>query len=313
MRFHYKLLFGFAAPIAFTLAATAQQMPSEGPVATQATISVEAKGQAPALNPQMLKVEVNGHETPVTSVTRVMPSSAQVAILIDDGLRTSFNLQLNDIKQFITELPAGVEVGVGYMRTGTVSGMDGFSADHAAVAAKIRMPLGSPGISASPYFCVSDFVKHWPSQQQGARFVLLLTNGVDPYNGSVSPMNQDSPYVQSAQEDAQRAGVAVYAIAYGDAGMRGGAAAFSGQGYLEQVAHATGGRSFYNGTINPVSLTPFLKEFRSAIAESYTVSFMASSNHENRKTLTRVKITSSQPGIKLHAPDAVHPGEQTVE
>jgi len=285
------------------------QIPVEGPVETRATISVEAK-QPPQLDPAMIKVEVNGHQTPLTGLARVRPASAQVAILIDDGLRTSFSNQLGDLRQFITSLPPGVQVLVGYMRSGSVDAPDGFSTDHAAVAAQLHVPLASPGISGSPYFCLSDFSKKWPSREPAARFVLMLTNGVDLYNGSTSVLNQDSPYVEAAQNDATRAGVVVYAIAYGDAGIRGGSAAFSGQNYLQQVAEATGGRSLYNGSLNPVTLRPYLAEFGSAIAESYTATFMASANHEKANTLTRLKITTSQPKLKLHAPEAVHPGEQ---
>ena len=286
------------------------QIQVEGPVETRATISVEAK-QPPQLDPTMIKVEVNGHQTPLTGLSRVRPASAQVAILIDDGLRTSFANQLGDVRQFIMALPPGAQVLVGYMRNGSVDAPGGFSTDHAAVAEQLHMPLASPGISASPYFCLSDFAKKWPSRDPGARFVLMLTNGVDPYNGSTALSNQDSPYVEAAQNDAARAGIAVYAIAYHDAGVRGESASFSGQGYLQQVAEATGGRSLYNGNLNPVSLwRRFLREFNSAIAESYTATFMASANNEKPNTLTRLKITTSQPKLKLHAPEAVHPGEQ---
>src|SRR6185312_9918893 len=167
------------------------QIPVEGPVETHATISVEAK-QPLQLDPTMIKVEVNGHQTPLTNLSRVRPSSAQVAILIDDGLRTSFANQLGDMKQFITSLPPGVQVLVGYMRNGSVDTSGGFSTDHAAVAGMLHVPLSSAGISGSPYFCLSDFAKKWPSSDPGVRFVLMLTNGVDPYNGSTSIANQDS-------------------------------------------------------------------------------------------------------------------------
>ena len=309
MRFFSKnlLLLGLST---FSTSAFAQQLPVEGPVATQATISVDSKNPV-TLDPTQMKVEVNGHQTPLTSLNRVQSSSAQIAILIDDGLRTSFDLQLRDLKAFLTELPDGAQVLVGYMRNGTVVGEKTFTTDHAAVASSLRIPIGEAGISASPYFCISDFVKHWPTQASGSRFVLLLTNGVDPYNGSVSVLNQDSPYVQQAQEDAERAGVAVYAIYYGNSGVRGGAAAFSGQSYLEQVARATGGQSLYNGSFTPVSLTPFLKEFSSAIRESYTATFLAPTNHEKASTLVRLKISTSQPGLKVRAPEAVHPGLAT--
>ena len=285
----------------------AQDVPTEGPLPTSALISAESKSGAP-IDPSLVTLEINGHAAPLTSVTPVHPAAAQVAILIDDGLRSSFSLQLPDMKKFITDLPPGVQVLVGYMRNGQVQSDLGFSADHAAVANSLRITISSPGVDASPYFCLSEFVKHWPSNSSGARFVMLLTNGVDPYNGSTSILNQDSPYVQTAQEDAQRAGVAVYSIAYTEAGQRGRRGSFSGQSYLNQVAEATGAQSFYQGIGNPVSLDPFLTDFRKSINESYTLNFVANASGGKRNPLTRIKVKTSQPGVKIHAPENVRPG-----
>ncbi len=292
---------------AFSLPAFAQELPVEGPVPTTALINVQSKGNAP-LNTAALKLEVEGHAASIASVTPVRGNGLQVAILIDDGLRRNFGLQVQDLQRFIISLPPGAQVLVGYMENGTVRSQSGFSADHAAVADSVRIPFSSPGISASPYFCLSDFVKRWPGQGNAARMVLMITNGVDPYNGSVSPLNQDSPYVQNAQDDAQRAGVAVYSIYYGDTGVRGGLANFSGQNYLNQVAEATGGASFYQGRITPPSLAPYFDEFRKAIGESFLVNFNASASREKSGTLVRIKLKSEQKGVKIHAPDAVHPG-----
>ena len=298
----------------FSLPAFSQGIPIEGPVPTTALIRVQAKSETP-LNPAALKLEVNGHAASIASVKPVRTDGAQVAILIDDGLRGNFGVQINDVKQFIQGLPSNTEVMVGYMENGMVRRATGFTRDHAAAANSVRIPFSAPGISASPYFCLSDFVKHWPGQGGGARMVLMITNGVDPYNGSVSPMNQNSPYVQAAQNDAQRAGVAVYSIYYGNSGIRGGLASFSGQSYLQQVADATGGESFYQGTITPPSLAPFLKEFRNAITESYLVTFDANATHEKGNTLVPIKLKTEQSGVKIHAPQAVHPGlsEQASE
>ncbi len=298
----------------FALPVFAQELPNEGPVPTTALISVQSKENAP-LNTAALKLEVNGHAAAIASVTPVHPEAAQVAILIDDGLRGVFGTQLDEVRHFIQSLPAGTQVLVGYMQNGTIRHEGGFSTDHAAVANEIRLPMSSPGINASPYFCLSDFVKHWPGEGQGARMVLMLTNGVDPYNGSVSPLNQDSPYVRAAQDDAQRAGVAVYSIYYPDARIRGGLASFSGQSYLQQVAEATGGESFYQGTITPPTLKPYLDEFRGALAESFLVTFDANANREKRDTLVHIKLKTEQAGVKLHVPDSVHPGltEQASE
>ncbi len=292
----------------------AQELANEGPVPTTALISVQSKNNAP-LNTGALKLEVNGHDAEIASVTPVSKEGAQVAVLIDDGLRGNFGVQIQDVKQFVTSLPANVQVLVGFMQNGTVRSTGSFTTNHEAAASQVRLPFSAAGISASPYFCLQDFVKHWPGQGNAARMVLMITNGVDPYNGSVSPLNQDSPYVEHAQDAAQRAGVAVYSIYYGDAGIRGGLASFSGQNYLNQVADATGGESFYQGRITPPSLKPYFDAFRKSLTESYLISFNASANREKRDTLTDIKVKTEQAGVKIHAPHAVHPGlvEQASE
>ena len=305
---------GVLATAVLAVPALGQELPNEGPVPTTALITVQSKADTP-LNSAALKLEVDGHAAAIASVTPVAAGAAQVAILIDDGLRGSFGVQVEDLKHFVAGLPQGTQVLVGYMENGTVRRATEFTTDHQAAAQSIRVPLTESGISASPYFCLSDFVKRWPAQGQGARFVLMITNGVDPYNGSASPLNQDSPYVQAAQDDAQRAGVAVYSIYYGDAGIRGRGASFSGQSYLQQVAAATGGESLYQGIITPPTLLPYLREFGDALRESYLVTFDANANHEKRDTLVRIKLKTEQAGVKLHVPAAVHPGasEQASE
>ena len=131
----------------------------------------------------------------------------------------------------------------------------------------------------------------------------MITNGVDPYNGSTSITNQDSPYVNTAILDAQRAGVPVYSIYFTDAGFRG-RGTFSGQSYLSQVAENTGGISYYLGTGNPVSLAPFLNQFKGALAETYIATFPVEAN---KKTVS-LKIATSAPKTKLRGPDQVRPG-----
>jgi len=296
-----------AALFASALALPAQQ---EGAFPTQSIVTVDSKSPL-KLTVQTIKAKVNRRETPVAGVLPLAPNGTQVALLIDDGLRTSIGRQLPDIKKFIQSLPAGVEIFVGYMQNGRVVSSQPFTTDHDAAANNLRLPLGAIGVSASPYFCLSDFVKNWPGSESDpaaqpgpkARFVMMLTNGVDPYNGSVSPMNQNSPYVDTAVSDAQRAGVPVYSIYYGDAGIRGGAASFSGQNYLTQIADSTGGRAYYQGMGNPVSLTPFLNQFKASIAESYVVTYDAASSR-----LVEVNFSTSLPKTKLQSTRMVRPG-----
>jgi hypothetical protein len=291
--------------------ALAQQ---EGPTPTQALVAIDSKGPA-ALSTSNVTIKINNKATPLTSIAPIPPSGTQVAILIDDGLRTSVGRQLDDLRNFITGLPGGTEVFVGYMQNGRIVPAQAFTTDHAAAAGSLRIPLGSPGISSSPYFALSDFTKRWPGSSESvtsdnlqptakARFVLMITNGVDPYNGSTRISNQDSPYVSAAISDAQRAGAAVYSIYYTDAGIGGGRASFSGQSYLSQVADATGARSYYQGMGNPVSMAPFLQQFKSAIAETYVATFPVPGN----KGFVPIKLSTSLPKTKLRAANEVRPG-----
>jgi hypothetical protein len=119
-------------------------------------------------------------------------------------------------------------------------------------------------------------------------------------------MNQGSPYVDAAVKDAQRAGVAVYSIYFGDAGIGGGSANFSGQSYLGQITDGTGGVNYYEGTGNPVSTAPYLKMFQSALIETYIATFDAPAGANPARDLVRVKFSAGK--AKLRAPQMVMAG-----
>jgi hypothetical protein len=295
--------------LAATTAVTAQAQ-QEGPTPTQTLITVESKNPvAPTIHD--VTVKVNNRNAELSGLSPVQASGAQVAILIDDGLRISVSRELGSLRSFIKGLRPGTEVFVGYMQNGRILTGQDFTTDYDAAAKSLRIPVGSPGLSASPYFCLSEFVKRWPEGANAgagpkARFVLMITNGVDPYNGSTSILNQNSPYVDAAVRDAQRAGVAVYSMYYSDAGIRGGRASFSGQSYLAQVAEGTGGTAYYQGVGNPVSMEPYLKQFQKDISETYVASFIAPAG----KGLVQFKASTKLPKTKVHAATSVQPGNR---
>lgn len=311
------------AVVAALVASTgARAQNEEGMVPTQVLVSVEAKSQPPASASDVM-MQVDGRKVPLSGWAPVAPAGAQVALLLDDGLRESVGRNLDSLRAFVKGLPPSIEVLVGYMQNGRVVDAQPFTTDHAAAANAVRLPQGVPGESASPYFCLSEFVKRWPggggavSSSEGtiqrggqprgtgkARFVLMITNGVDPYNGSTSLSNQNSPYVDAAITDSQRAGVAVYSIYFTDAGIRGPSASLSGQSYLQELADGTGARNYYEGMGNPVDMTPFLKEFTAAIAKTYIASFEAPAKGRD---MVRLKVSSNSKA-KLHAPSEVQPG-----
>jgi hypothetical protein len=306
-----------AATTATTITAAHAQ---EVPATTQALVAFDSKAPV-SPTAKDLTLKVDNRVTPLANLAAIPPGGAQVALLIDDGLRTSVAREMNNLRAFITGLPAGTEVFVGYMQNGTVfpgTGASGFTSDLAAAAQGLRIPSGIPGSSASPYFCLSEFVKNWPGQAENQvspvqrtgpvhkpRFVLMITNGVDPYNGSTSPLNQNSPYVDASVTDAQRAGVPVYSIYFSDAGFGRGRGSFSGQNYLAQMAEGTGGLALYQSTgQNPVSMAPYLKQFQEAIARTYVATFPVDAN----KKLVSLKTSTDLPKTKLRAPTQVRPG-----
>lgn len=303
-----RYLLALALLTATTFAAQAQQ---EGPTPTQALVAVDSKNPtAPTIAD--VTVKVNNRPATLSSLTPVHASGSQVAILIDDGLRLSMGRELPALRDFIKGLRPGTEIFVGYMQNGRVITGQDFTTDLDAATKSLRIPVGSPGLSASPYFCLSSFVKSWPENSGStpkARFVLMITNGVDPYNGSTSIMNQNSPYVDAAVKDAQRAGVAVYSMYYSDAGIRGGRASFSGQSYLAQIAEGTGGTAYYQGNGNPVSMDPYLKQFQKAISETYVASFMAPGG----RGMVQLRVSTKLPKTKLHTAAYVNPGTQLQE
>jgi hypothetical protein len=292
---------------------TAAHAQEEGPTPTQALVSFDSKAPVSATASDVT-VKVNNRATPLLGLAPVSPNAVQIAILIDDGLRSSVNVQLDDIRSFIQNLPAGAEVFVGYMQNGRVvttsNANSGFTSDHAAAASTLRISQGVPGVDASPYFCVSNFVKNWPGisevqqtslppqSSRKARIVLMLTNG---------------PYVDSAINVAQAAGVPVYSIYYGEVGGGGigrrRSASFSGQSYLAQTAEATGGVSFYQGIGNPVSLAPYLKQFQTAISETYVATFAVPAS----KNLARLTASTNLPKTKVRAPNQVRSGNVILQ
>jgi hypothetical protein len=303
----------FAALAAVSVGGFAQGQ--EFGVPTQTLVRADSKA-GDVLTLSAVSLQVENKATKLTALAPVAPKGTQVALLIDDGLSRSAGIQLEDLKKFATSLPPGTELLVGYMSNGTVRVEVPFTTDYADAASKIRIPMGIVGGSASPYFCLEDFIKNWPGSAAGnegtpvkARFVMMLTNGVDPYNGSTSIMNQDSPYVQQAQDEAQRAGVAVSSIYYSDAGFRG-RGSFSGQSYLQQVADATGGVLYNQGPINPVSLTPFFKQFSKDISETYVATFNVDPAAGGKNHLARIKMNTTIPKLKVRHADQVRPGNR---
>jgi VWFA-related protein len=235
-------------------------------------------------------------------------SGLQLVLLLDDSSRGNLGLQLNDIRSFLSGLPPTVQVAIGYMRNGTPNLVQNFTNDHAQAAKALRLPQGIAGGNGSPYFCLSDLVKHWPGGKNNVRReVIMVTDGVDRYSGG--RFDPDNPYVRAATSDAQKAGVIVYAIYYRGAGRfdRSALATDGGQNYLTQISGDTGGKVYLEGFGNPVSFAPFLSDIQRKLQNQYELTFVSTA----KPGLQPIRVKTNQPNTSLQFPARIPIGGVT--
>jgi hypothetical protein len=282
--------------------------PNSTGVPTQMVITVQpshAGGSIPQdLQARDVTVLEGNTRVPVLGVERLAGERAemQLFVLLDDSTRSSsLGIQLPELKTFVQSLPASAQVAVGYMHNGTFALAQAFTADHQKTAAALRLPAAIPGENGSPYFALSDLVKHWPSKEPtGRRAVLMLTDGVDRYySGAIV----DDPYVDAAIQDASKSGVTVSAIYLRGAGFysRRDWPTTIAQSRLQQVTDETGGYAYFEGITDPVSITPFLNDFRDRLDHQYQLTFAALPHG-----MQPVKLKTEMPGIKIEGPTRVY-------
>jgi hypothetical protein len=273
----------------------------------QTVITAVPKGnENPApLRQQDLQVQVGGKSAQVTDLVPLRGDRAglELVILIDGSARTSIGTQLGDIQRFVNSLPPTTSVGIAYMENGRAVFSQPLTADKATALQALRLPVGSPGSSASPYFCLSDLAKKWPStNRENRREVVMVTDGVDPYNLRFDP---DNPYVQAAIEDSIRAGLIVNSIYWHDQGRydRGLYENNAGESLLDQVAQATGGKAYWQGLGNPVSFAPFFDDLNRRLQNQYELGFEAPA--KSKPEIVTLKVKLSEPDVKVDAPQRV--------
>jgi hypothetical protein len=259
-----------------------------------------------AIPQDALHVKLDGKESAVTGWTALHSPSSQIelVVLIDNGARSSLGTQMQDMAKFIAGLRPDAKVAVAYMQNGSAVFSGPLTTDHEAAARELRLPLsGTPGISASPYFCLSDLAKNWPSRDAKARReVVMVTDGVDPYNLRYDP---EDPYVQAAINDSVRAHLVVYSIYWRDQGRfdRTGYAANDGQNLLAQLTQVTGGNSYWEGYGNPVSFQPYFADIDRRIDNQYELDFTTPMGSKPQIEVLRLKVSAHG---KVDAPQQVY-------
>jgi len=277
--------------------------PSAPPVHLVVTAEARHGAEIPVIAPNEVQVYEGREKQQVTDWIPLTGDHAalQFFILIDDASSPSIGSQFDDIKAFIALQPATTLIGVGYMRDGTVDIRQNLTADHAAAAGALRLPLGNGGAFSGIYLSISDLIKRWPTAPL-RREILVISDGIDQFGGS-GPAN---PYVDTAIEDAQKAGVIVHAIYSSGVGhyARSYYRAYWGQNYLSQVADETGGEGYFLGYQTAVSFAPYLQDLARRLSHQYLLTFIP--KPEKKGGLVRVKVRTEMSSVELIAASSVY-------
>jgi hypothetical protein len=285
-------------------------------VAAPAFPAVEGQGQAivtlmpkgsefAAIQPQNLELKIDGKQS---NITRLVPakgpnSPLELVILVDGSARSSLGTQFGEIGDFVKEMPNSAKVAIAYMENGRAVMTGPLSSDPTAVLQGLRLPGGGSGTSASPYFCLSDLAKNWPSQDASARReVVMITDGVDYYNLRFDP---NDPYVQAAINDSIRSGLVVYSFYWMNRGSvdRSEYENNAGQSLLSELTQATGGNSYWQGSGDPVSFGSFFKDLRQRFQNQYKIGF--TSKLKGKPELQRFSLKMKGAEAKVYAPQQV--------
>ena len=306
-RFMANALLGSLVWLCGTRSLSAQQTPAANGVPAHMVVTAEPHhGPAvPVVNREDVMVYEGKDRDTVTEWIPAQGDRAalELFLLLDDGSDSSLGTQLNDLRKFIDAQPASTKIGIAYMQNGTAKIVQDLTNDHAAATKALRLPMGVRGANGSPYFSLSDLIKHWP-ESNGRREVLMASDGIDLYYGSG---DLDDPYVNEAIDNAQRAGILVSAICTPGVGHFGHDywQTYWGQLYLAQVADRTGGESYYIGFNGPpVAFAPYLDDLTQRLSHQYFLTFLA--KPPKKAGLQPVKLRTELPNVDLVSADKVY-------
>ncbi|MBV9500096.1 MAG: hypothetical protein JO138_12045 [Acidobacteriaceae bacterium] len=297
-------LAGAVCMVASCLPAFARQAAdSNSGTPTSIVVTVEPKRgkEVPALESQDVVVKEGNEKRPVTGLAP-LHGPIELAILIDDSARSSFDTEIGTLKQFITSLPSDFRVAVGYMRNGYTQFTQNFTADHAAAANAIRVPAGPGGADVDPYGSLADAIKKWPQSDAERKQVIMISSGIEGLGGGYYP---DNPYLTSGIEAAVKAKVVVYTIYSPSVGHMGHTLWRTtwGQNFLSQLSDETGGESYMVGFGPPVSFQPFLDEIRKRQERQYQLTFIARA--ENKSGMQPIRVSVPEKDASIAAPNMV--------
>jgi len=251
---------------------------------------------------ERLLVKENNDEQTILSIRSVTNTPLALAVLIQDDLTSSFNLQLRDIADFIRNLPRGSRVMVAYLRGGSPQIRQKFTDDLEKAAGSLRVVVGNSAVAPrSPYDGVEDVLKRFDALPTGRRAILLVSDGLDSSNGFDFISPGQSVDLENAILKSQRRGVAVYSF-YSPASLTENGSSrliLTGQGSLEKLSEETGGRAFFQGSIAPISFEPFFRDLNLLLNRQFALTYLST---HSKKGYYKIQVLSTNPEVKIEHP-----------
>jgi VWFA-related protein len=245
-------------------------------------------------------VKEDGDEQTILSIRSVSENPLALAVLIQDDLSSSFNLELKELAEFIKRMPKGSRVMVAYMRNGSLNVRQKFTEDLEKASKSLRIVSGSSTSAPNnSYVEIEEALQRFDSLPLGRRAIMLISDGFD--NSNDFPLSTRSNDLDRAILKAQRKSVAVYSI-YSSASQTESASSsviLSAQGMLNQLSDETGGRAFFSGTSSPVSLLPFFKEVNQTLNRQFAITYLST---HMKKGYHKIRIYSTNPEVKIEHP-----------
>ncbi|MGI9054226.1 MAG: hypothetical protein ACR2F2_00340 [Pyrinomonadaceae bacterium] len=254
------------------------------------------------LQTDSITVEENQEVKTILSIRSVSNTPLSIAILVQDDLNTSFNLELKRIGQFIRQLPAGSKVLVAYLSGGSVQIRQKFTADLEKAAESLRIVTGSRfSAPRNPYESIIDVLNRFDALPNGRRAILLFSDGLDISNGLISSSPGQSVDLDRAISRAQRRSVAIYSFYSAASLTENGSSTLilNAQGSLAKLSDDTGGRAFFSGTSSPVSFVPFFQDLGILLNRQFAITYLSDNF---KKGFYKVKVTTTNPEIKIEHP-----------
>jgi len=247
-----------------------------------------------------LVVREDKDEQTILSIRNVMNTPISLAVILQQDLAQDINLQLKDLRQFIQSLPKGSRVMVGYIHGGTYQTRQRFTDNLERASAAIQIVGGSTA-SNGPYEGLAEALNYFDALPAGRRAVLLVSDGLEASRGGEVTDTISSPELDRAILKAQRKSVAVYSIYSPTIFTRNANSTLvnAGQSGLQKLSDETGGRSFYQGSIAPVSFIPFLRDFDILLGRQFALTYL--STHMKRG-YHRLDVMSTNPEVKIEHP-----------